>query len=427
MPIADAVRASLARGSWIRKMFEAGIALKARLGADAVFDFSLGNPDLEPPPEFTAALKAAAGSDEPGAHAYMINSGYPFARAAMSEKVALEHGVPTTADDIVMTVGAAGAINVILGTVLNPGDEVVVIRPYFAEYSAYVDNHRGVLVVADSAPDFSLDPAAVARVLSPRTAAVILNSPNNPTGRVYPPDAIAALGAVLSAHASRVGRAPYLIVDEPYRDIVYDGLEVPPVLSAYPESIVASSFSKTLSIPGERLGYIAVNPACAEKALLVSGLSTLNRVLGFVNAPALMQRAVAASWRAKADVSRYARRRDMLAAILTEAGIRFAKPEGAFYLFCEVPEGSPAGSSGAAGAGSPAAAPGQTAASPGQTAGISETRDVTFAMALKENGVLSVPGVGFGYPGWIRLCYCVPEKTIEGSRKGFMATMAGWT
>ena len=401
MPIASAVRAGLERGSWIRKMFEAGIELKARLGPQAVFDFSLGNPDLEPPPEFLAALKNTASSDEPGAHAYMTNAGYPFARAAMARKVAAEHGVPTTADDVIMTVGAAGALNVILRTVPNPGDEVVVIRPYFAEYSAYVENHAGVLVVADSAPDFSLDPDAVARVLTAKTAAVIINSPNNPTGRVYPRAAIEALAAVLSAHAARCGRAPYLVIDEPYRDIVYDGVFVPPVLSAYPESIVASSFSKTLSIPGERLGYIAVNPACAEKALLVAGLTAANRVLGFVNAPALMQRAVAASWQAKADVSRYARRRDMLAAILREAGIGFARPEGAFYLFCEVP------------AGGPPSLPG-------------ETLDVAFAMALKDRGILSVPGVGFGYPGWIRLCYCVPEATIEGSRAAFKATMADW-
>jgi len=399
MPIANAVRASLERGSWIRKMFEAGIELKARLGPDAVYDFSLGNPDLEPPAEFLAALKSAASSDELGSHAYMTNAGYPFARAAMAEKVALEHGVPTTSDDVVMTVGAAGALNVILRTVVNPGDEVVVVRPYFAEYSAYVDNCGGVLVVADSAPDFSLDPDAVARVLSPRTAAVIVNSPNNPTGRVYPASAIAALAAVLSRHAAASGRAPYLVVDEPYRDIVYDGVAVPPVLSAYPESIVASSFSKTLSIPGERLGYAAVNPACSDKALLMTGLAASNRVLGFVNAPAMMQRAVAASWRAKADVSRYERRRAMLSAVLDEAGIRYARPEGAFYLFCEAPAAAAA-----------AAAPGESA-------------DVAFAMALKDRGVLSVPGVGFGYPGWIRLCYCVPEATIEGSRKAFLATM----
>jgi aspartate aminotransferase len=319
----------------------------------------------------------------------------------MALKVAAEHDVPTIADDVIMTVGAAGALNVILRTVLNPGDEIVVVRPYFAEYSAYVENHAGVLVVADSAPDFSLDPDAVARVLTPKTAAVIINSPNNPTGRVYPRAAIEALAAVLTAHAARSGRAPYLVIDEPYRDIVYDGVFVPPVLSAYPESIVASSFSKTLSIPGERLGYIAVNPACAEKALLIAGLTTANRVLGFVNAPALMQRAVAASWRAKADVSRYARRRDMLAAILKDAGIAFARPEGAFYLFCRAPAGGPP-------------------LKPG------ETLDVSFAMALKERGVLSVPGVGFGYPGWFRLCYCVPESTIEGSRAAFLSTMAAW-
>ncbi|HUW70914.1 MAG TPA: pyridoxal phosphate-dependent aminotransferase [bacterium] len=406
MPIATAVRANLEKGSWIRKMFEAGIELKARLGASAVFDFSLGNPDLEPPPEFIAALRQAAMSDELGSHAYMTNAGYPYVRAAMARKVGLEHDVPMTADDVVMTVGAAGAINVILKTILNPGDEVVVIKPYFAEYSAYIDNYRGTMVVADSAVDFSLDPEAIARVLTAKTAAVIINSPNNPTGRVYPAEAIKALAAVMSAHAKSSGRAPYLIIDEPYRDIVYDGIVVPPVLCCYPESIVASSFSKTLSIPGERLGYIAVNPACQEKPLVMAGLTASNRVLGFVNAPALMQRAVAASWQSKTDISRYARRRDMLASVLRDAGITFAAPEGAFYFFCQAPEGKPTGSH---------------STNPGATP------DVTFAMALKDHGVLSVPGVGFGYPGWFRLCYSVPEESIEGSRAAFKATMASWS
>ncbi len=401
MPIANAVRASLERGSWIRRMFEAGIELKARLGPDAVFDFSLGNPDLEPPAEFIAALKAAALSDETGTHAYMTNAGYSFARAAMAQKVALEHDVQTTADDIIMTVGAAGALNVILRSVVNPGDEVVVVRPYFAEYSAYIENHGGVMVVADSTPTFDLDHLALSRVLTPKTAAVIINTPNNPTGRVYPRQAIEALASVLLAHGTGDGRLPYLVIDEPYRDIVYDGIVVPPVLSAYPESIVASSFSKTLSIPGERLGYIAVNPACTDKALLISALTASNRVLGFVNAPALMQRAVSASWRAKADVSRYAKRRDMLTAILREAGIHYAEPQGAFYLFCKAPSGSPKPKPG-------------------------ESPDITFAMALKEKGILSVPGVGFGYPGWIRLCYCVPEASIKGSRAAFLETMDAW-
>jgi aspartate aminotransferase len=401
MSIADAVKANLSRPSWIRRMFEAGAQMREKLGADKVFDFSLGNPDLEPPPEFIKALRDAVASDELGSHAYMMNAGYRSARAAMAQKVSLEHAVAATADDVIMTTGAAGALNVIFKTVLNPGDEVVAIRPYFAEYGAYVDNYQGALVVADSAPDFSLDPAAVARALTPRTAAVILNSPNNPSGRVYPPEAIQALAAVLSAHAAKTGRAPYLVVDEPYRDIAYDGVTVPPVMSAYAETIVASSFSKSLSIPGERLGYVAVNPVIAEKSLLMAGLTASNRVLGFVNAPALMQRAVAASWRAKADVSRYARRRDMLASVLSEAGIRFARAEGAFYLFCEVP------------AGGPASAPG-------------ESSDVAFAMALKDRGVLAVPGTGFGYPGWFRLCYCVPESTIEGSRTAFKEAVEAW-
>jgi len=399
MPIAERTRACLGRGSWIRRMYEAGVELRARLGAEAVFDFSLGNPALAPPPEFVAALRSAALSEEPGTHAYMTNAGYPFARAEMARKVSEEHDVAAGAEDVVMTVGAAGALNVILRALVDPGDEVVVVRPYFAEYTFYAENHGAQVRVADSGPGFSLDAEAVARVLSPRTACVIINSPNNPTGRVYPRADIEALAGVLSAHGRRTGRAPYLVVDEPYRDIVYDGLVAPPVLSAYPESLVASSFSKTLSIPGERLGYVAVNPACADKAALVAGLTMANRVLGFVNAPALMQRAVAASWRAKADVSRYARRRDLMTSVLRDAGLRYAEPEGAFYLFCEAPQGP-------------------RPLEPDQSS------DVAFALALKDRGVLAVPGVGFGYPGWLRLCYCVPEEVIEGSREAFMRTAA---
>lgn len=397
MSISKAARESLEKGSWIRRMFEAGAELRKRLGADKVFDFSLGNPDLEPPPEFVVALRAAALSDEPGLHAYMVNSGYSSARAEMARKVSLEHAVALGADEVVMTTGAAGALNVILKTILDPGDEVVVTRPFFAEYSAYVANHGGVLVAVDPSPDFCVDPDAVARALSPRTAAVLINSPNNPTGRIYPYAAIEALAAAMSRHGRAAGRAPYLLVDEPYRDIAYGGAKVPPVMSAYSETIVASSFSKSLSIPGERIGYIAVHPGCAEKAVLVAALSAANRTLGFVNAPALLQRAVAASWTAKPDVSRYARRRDALSAVLESAGIRFAPPEGAFYLFCEVPS---------------------RASGPAD--------DIGFVEALQNHGVLAVPGAGFGFPGWFRLSYCVPEATIEGSRAAFKAAAGEW-
>jgi aspartate aminotransferase len=423
MPVADAVKASLERSSWIRRMFEEGRRLKERFGSDKVFDFSLGNPDLEPPVAFVDALKAAASTVEAGTHAYMPNAGYPFARDQIAAKVSAEHAMTgkspagtnpagtspagsalaLTGDDVILTVGAAGAINVVFKTILNPGDEVLVVAPYFAEYSFYIDNHRGNMVPVQSAPDFSLDPAAVAAALGPRSAAIIINTPNNPSGRVYPRADIEALAAVLEAHGKATGRFPYLIIDEPYRDIVYDRLTAPPVMDAYPESIVVSSFSKTLSVPGERIGYIAVNPAIAERRLLLDGMIMANRILGFVNAPALMQRAVAASWQAKADISRYERRRNSLAAILDAAGIRYARPEGAFYLFCEVPQGhSPAAGSGG------------------------QTPDVAFAMHLKEFNILAVPGVGFGKPGWFRLSYCVPEKTIEDSGAAWQKAVEAW-
>jgi aspartate aminotransferase len=393
-------------------MFEEGRRLKERFGSDKVFDFSLGNPDLEPPVAFVDALKAAASTVEAGTHAYMPNAGYPFARVAMAAKVSSEHamtgaGPALTGDDVILTVGAAGAINVVLKTILNPGDEVLVIAPYFAEYSFYIDNHRGSMVPVQAAADFSLDPAAVAAALGPRSAAIIINTPNNPSGRVYPRADIEALAAVLVAHGTATGRFPYLIIDEPYRDIVYDGIKAPPVMDAYPESIVVSSFSKTLSVPGERIGYIAVNPAIADRKLLLDGMIMANRILGFVNAPALMQRAVAASWQARADVSRYERRRNSLAAILDKAGIRYAKPEGAFYLFCEVPEGQ---------------SPSAGEVPEGQT----PSPDVAFAMHLKEFNILAVPGVGFGKPGWFRLSYCVPEKTIEDSAAAWLAAVEAW-
>lgn len=395
MPISERTRAGLGKGSWIRKMFDEGAELKAKYGADKIFDFSLGNPDLEPPMEFLTALKNAVNSDEKGTHGYMQNPGYMFARAEMAKKVSEEHGINAKAEDVIMTVGAAGALNVILRTIIDPGDELVVIRPFFAEYSSYADLHGAKLVLADPGPNFSLDAREVAKVLSPKTAAVLINTPNNPTGRVYSRADIEALAKVMTDHGKKCGRMPYLLIDEPYRDIIYDGLVAPEVMSAYPESIVASSFSKTLSIPGERLGYLAVHPDCREKNLLLSGLTVANRVLGFVNAPALMQRAVSASWRARADVSRYARRRDMMTAILDEAGIKYAKPEGAFYLFIEAPE-------------------------PKNPLKEGESKDIAFALALKDRGALVVPGSGFGYAGWLRICYCVPESTIENSRTAFI-------
>lgn len=405
MPVANAVKINLERSSWIRKMFEEGSKLKAQFGAHNVFDFSLGNPDLEPPPEFVQALKDAALSPELGTHAYMPNAGFASARSEMAKKISKEHAVKASADDVVLTVGAAGALNVVMKTILNPGDEVLVIRPYFAEYTFYIQNHQGVLKAVDAAADFSIDVSAVAAGLSDKTAAVIINTPNNPTGRVYPRADLEALAAALTKHGKASGRMPYLIIDEPYRDIVYDGIQAPPVLDTYPESIVVSSFSKTLSLPGERIGYIGVNPAIADKTLLMAGFTMANRILGFVNAPALMQRAVAASWQAKADVARYEKRRTMLAGVLNIAKLEYAKPEGAFYLFCKVPKG-------------------QSPQAGGQSPDVSA--DVAFAMHLKEHKILAVPGTGFGYPAWFRLSYCVPESTIENSAVAWAEAVRAW-
>jgi aspartate aminotransferase len=323
----------------------------------------------------------------------MPNAGYPEAREAIAKKVSKEHQFRVFAENVVMTVGAAGGLNVAIKTVADRGDEIIVIRPYFAEYLFYCDNHDVTMVPVDCAPDFSLDVSLIKRSLTKKTAAVIINSPNNPTGRVYGRKELFDVAELLAAHGAEYGRIPYVIADEPYRDIVYDHARVPPIMDICPESIVVSSFSKTLSVPGERIGYVAVNPKAADAARLVEGMIMCNRTLGYVNAPALMQRAIAEMGESTVDVSAYERRRNALSKILDAVGIEYAKPEGAFYFFCKAPGGD----------------------------------DVAFAMHLKDRGVLAVPGEGFGYPGWFRLSYCVSEATIEASAPMFKKAMSEWS
>ncbi len=396
MPIADAIREAQSKSSWIRKMFDEGAILKRKYGADKVFDFSLGNPDIDPPPAFHSALVRLTSEDAPGSHGYMANAGFLPVRDALARKASLDHQVDIAGNNLVMCVGAAGGLNTTLKAILNPGDEVVVSRPYFVEYGSYISNHGGRMVLADSTRDFDLDVRSIAAALTPKTAAVLINSPHNPTGRVYPASTIAALADALRAHGAKTGRYPYLIADEPYREIVYGGRSVPPVLSAYEESILVTSYSKSLSLPGERIGYIAVGPAVKDAEELVGALIYATRVLGFVNAPALMQRVVAELTTARVDVGIYERRRDVFKSVLDEAGIAYAEPEGAFYLFCKVPEGK------------------------------GGSDDVAFVMKLKDHLVLAVPGSGFGAPGWFRLAYCVDEKVIEASRSAFVAAAADW-
>ena len=392
MPIADAVKKALGSQSMIRKMFEEGNLLKKKYGANKVFDFSLGNPDIEPPPAFHRVFLKLAREDKKGSHGYMPNGGFPDVREAMARKVSREQDVELDGSHVIMSVGAAGGLNVVFKSILNPGDEVIVSRPYFMEYRAYVENHGGRLVEVDALEDFSPDLEGIKAALSPKTAAVLINSPHNPTGRVYSASFIAELGRLLSGHGERGGRFPYLVSDEPYREIVYDGLQTPPVLASYPDSIVVSSYSKSLSLPGERIGFIALSPSAGDKEDLANALIYATRILGYVNAPALMQRIVAELIFARVDVDIYARRREAFREILDREGIGYTKPEGAFYLFCEAPGGD----------------------------------DRAFVEHLKKYLILGVPGSGFGKPGWLRFAYCVDEDHIRSSAGAFKTAMETW-
>jgi aspartate aminotransferase len=403
MPIATAVKEALGSSSMIRKMFEEGNLLKKQHGADKVFDFSIGNPDIEPPPAFHRVFLKLAKEDKKGSHGYMPNAGYADVREALAKKASREHKVDIDGSHLVMAVGAAGGLNVVFKTILNPGDEVIVSRPYFMEYRPYVAHHGGRLIEVDTLPDFNLDIAAIKAKLSPKTAAVLINSPHNPTGRVYAAAAIAALAETLRAHGKASGRLPYLVADEPYREIAYN-IEVPPILSAYGESIVVNSYSKSLSLPGERIGYIAVGPDISGKDDVMNGLIYATRILGFVNAPALMQRIVAELTFATVDVAIYAGRLAAFKEALDTAGISYAEPEGAFYLFCKVPP--------------------KKGAAPGSTDALGD--DKAFADHLKRYLILGVPGSGFGKPGWLRFAYCVDEKLIRAAGAAFKKAMESW-
>ncbi|MDR2767853.1 MAG: pyridoxal phosphate-dependent aminotransferase [Treponema sp.] len=394
MPIARAVKDALAGSSLIRKLFEEGSELKKIHGAEKVFDFSIGNPDIDPPPAFHRALNALAAEDEKGSHGYMNNAGFPEVRAALAEKASREQECMIPAENIIMSAGAAGALNVIFKSILNPGDEVIVPKPYFMEYRSYAANHGGKIVEVPTREDFGLDCEKIENALGPKTRAVLINSPHNPTGRVYSKADLAGLGAALNRWGKRTGVYPFLVADEPYREIVYDGVKVPSVLNAYNESMAATSFSKSFSLPGERIGYITVSPLISGAGDVLAALIYATRVLGFVNAPALMQRVVARLTNERAAVDVYAARRAAFKKVLDGASIQYAEPEGAFYLFARVP------------------APGGD--------------DRAFSDCLKKRLVLGVPGSAFGAPGWIRFAYCVDEKVIAASAEAFKAAAGEW-
>ncbi|MCL2879224.1 MAG: pyridoxal phosphate-dependent aminotransferase [Treponema sp.] len=391
MAISPLIKNALGSSSMIRKMFEEGTRLKKQYGEEAVFDFSIGNPDIEPPPAFHRVLLKLASQDAKGSHGYMPNAGFTDVRNAMAEKVSREHKVHISGDHIVMSVGAAGGLNTVFKTICSPGDEVIVPRPYFMEYRSYVSNHNAVIVEVDTTDNFNLDLAAIGKALTPKTKAVLINSPHNPTGRVYDAATITGLAAILRKHGEKTGMFPYLVADEPYREISY-GHKVPPILSVYSESIVVNSFSKSLSLPGERIGYIAVAPDISDFDDVMNGLIYSTRVLGYVNAPALMQRIVAHLIFARVDAGIYKRRLDAFKKVLDNAGIEYIEPQGAFYLFCKAPRGD----------------------------------DMAFVNHLKDFLILGVPGTSFGKPGWMRLAYCVDEKIIHASQTAFKKAMEAW-
>lgn len=387
MPVSEYVRTRMRGGSWIRRMFESGTALKARLGAENVFDLSLGNPVVEPPEAFFRALSRLSQRRGQGDHRYMSNAGFPEVRRQVAEHLRAQGILPTTADRVVMTVGAGGALNVVMRTILDPGDEVVLLAPYFVEYLYYVENHGGIPRVVETTDRFGLDLSAIERAIGARTKALLINSPNNPTGRVYPESEVAGLIDLLARRSRELGRPIYLISDEPYRSIVYDGARVPDLMGRYPDSFIVFSWSKALSIPGDRIGYVAVHEGLSDPEM-VPGLVFANRSLGFVNAPATLQLAVGDLLSVQVDVAPYRRLRDLLYDGLRSAGYDIVRPEGAFYLFPRTPIAD----------------------------------DVRFCETALEERVLAVPGSGFGRGGHVRLAYCVDERTVRGAVEGLRRT-----
>jgi aspartate aminotransferase len=387
MAVSKKVKKHMIEGGWIRKMFEEGIALKRKFGDRNVFDLSLGNPIVEPPEEFRKELRDWANNPRPGMHRYMPNAGYPETRAAVAAHLSTKTGLPFTANEIVMTCGAAGALNTALKAISEPEDEIIIFAPFFSEYIYYADNHEAVAKIVPTDSKFMPDLKALEESITPKTKAVLVNSPNNPTGVVYSHKILQGIGKILAKKEKQYGTEIFLLSDDVYRKLVYDEVECPYLFQYHPRTIVTTSHSKDLALPGERIGYIAVNPQYKGREELINGLVFCNRVLGFVNAPALMQHIVQSLQDASVDIGQYAKKRDFLYSNLTEMGYSIVKPQGAFYMFPRSPIGD----------------------------------DVAFVREIQKHNVLVVPGRGFGAPGYFRISYCVDDWVLEGSLKGFKA------
>lgn len=371
--------------SWIRAMFEEGERLKKTYGPENIYEFTLGNPIEEPPRELKRQLSELVTKEMRGMHRYMSNSGYEDVREQIAGFHRENSRLPFTGSHIIMTVGSAGGINVTCKSLLDPGDEVVVPSPFFVEFMFYIGNHGGVMKLAETKEDFHLDIEAIEKTISKKTKAVLINSPNNPTGAVYHEDEIKELVSLLEKKR-REGQRIFLISDEAYRKIVYDGIKLPDVFNLYEDTIAVYSHSKDLGLAGERIGYIAVSPRIEKGQPLIDAMIFANRILGFINAPALMQRLVGQFQRSSVDVAGYQEKRNMIYDILVEAGFEVNRPEGTFYIFPKSPIPD----------------------------------DIEFIRTMLKHRILAVPGTGFGRKGYFRIAYCVERDVIERSREAFL-------
>lgn len=387
--IADKMVNLVKNSSAIRAMFEEGKIMAAKYGAENVYDFSLGNPNVTAPAEVKKAVFEELEKEDPVVlHGYMNNSGYEDVRAAIADSINRKFQTSFGEKNIIMTVGAAGGLNVILKTLLNPGDEVIVIAPYFGEYNSYVSNYDGkIVVVSPNTETFQPNLEELEQKITARTKAVIINSPNNPTGVVYSEDTIKKMADILRSREKELGTDIYLISDEPYRELVYDGIEVPYLTKYYENAIIGYSYSKSLSLPGERIGYLVIPDEVSDAEDVIAAANVATRILGYVNAPSLMQKVVAKCLDAKVDVPFYNRNREALYNGLRELGFECIKPEGAFYLFVKSPVED----------------------------------EKVFCAAAKKYHILIVPGSSFACPGYVRIAYCVSYETIMNSMPGFKA------
>ncbi len=385
MGISKAISKSMRDSSWIRAMFEEGEKMKKVHGPENILDFTLGNPVMEPPADLKEELIRIVTSDTMGMHRYMTNSGYEDVRAEIARFHHEKTGLPFTKDHIVMTVGSAGGMNVALKALLDPGNEVIVPTPFFVEFKFYIENHGGVMKLVDTREDFHLDIEKIEKAISKKTKAIIINSPNNPTGVVYNEKDLRDLAALLHKRREK-GQRIFVLFDEAYRKIIYDGIVLPDVFNIYEDAITVTSHSKDLALPGERIGYISASPLIKNLKPLMDAMIFANRILGFINAPALMQRLVGKFQRNSIDVLDYQNKRDTIYNILIESGFNVVKPMGAFYIFPRSPVPD----------------------------------DIAFVRELQRHHILAVPGVGFGTPGYFRLAYCIEMDIIERSRKFFL-------